>query len=295
MITINFQESYGVLDIQEPNFKVPNTEVVYIFYTQQSELSKTEILKRFKNLLHTSDIRFLRPLKNISGDWLIDLKEMRHYFSSLKEVEFLNHKYTFEPEVIYDSYITEDEEKIINKTILKLSFYKEDILKNTIKSNISESIPDDIKLSSQKFFKDFEPNQKTAFLMMKFEDSNTQINIVNIIKEIFDSHGIKVLRADDKWYSDDLFHNIKTYLHCCDFGIGLFERVKSEYFNPNVSLEIGYMIGQNKDVLLLKDDTLNSLQTDLVSKLYYTFDSQNPRKQLETSIKRWLIDKEIIK
>jgi hypothetical protein len=49
----------------------------------------------------------------------------------------------------------------------------------------------------------------------------------------------------------------------------------------------------NKPVLLLKDKTLKSLQTDLVGKLYHQFDFQYPEKTIPLVLDKWLSDKEI--
>jgi nucleoside 2-deoxyribosyltransferase len=99
------------------------------------------------------------------------------------------------------------------------------------------------------------------------------------------------MRADDKQYMDDLFSNIKTYMHACDFGIAVFDRIMQDDFNPNVSLEVGYMLGMNKDVLLLKDQTLKSLQTDLTGRLYKQFDVNDVDNTVPVQIEKWLSDK----
>ena len=85
-----------------------------------------------------------------------------------------------------------------------------------------------------------------------------------------------------------------TYIYGCGFGVAVFERIEAEEFNPNVSLEVGYMLALKKPVCLLKDKTLKTLHTDLVGKLYKEFDPQNPGKTIPDRISQWLLDKEII-
>ena len=80
----------------------------------------------------------------------------------------------------------------------------------------------------------------------------------------------------------------------CSFGVALFDRINSNYFNPNVSLEIGYMMSLEKPILFLKDKTLVSLQTDLVGKLYAEFDFQDAKTTLTKRIDKWLADNEMI-
>jgi len=114
------------------------------------------------------------------------------------------------------------------------------------------------------------------------------------IRSCLTKYGINGLRADDKHYHDDLFPNVLTYLWGSIIGIAVFERLETEDFNPNVSLEVGYMRALGKHICLLKDKTLPTLQTDLIGKLYTPFDPQDPEGSIPESLEKWLRDKEII-
>ena len=83
-------------------------------------------------------------------------------------------------------------------------------------------------------------------------------------------------------------------MHGCGFGIAVFERIDQDDFNPNVSLEIGYMLGVKKGVLLLKEKTLKSLHADLAGKLYHPFDVQDAVKTIPPKIERWMEDKGLV-
>lgn len=146
----------------------------------------------------------------------------------------------------------------------------------------------------EKFRKDYPSSQKTAFIIMQFGTTPAHNKLVEIIKESLKKHDIIGLRADDKEYMDDLYPNVKVYMHACDFGIAVFDRLTADDFNPNVSLEVGYLFGMGKNVLLLKDKTLKSLHTDLTGKLYKEFDPQNIEDTLPDQIQKWLSDKGII-
>lgn len=141
------------------------------------------------------------------------------------------------------------------------------------------------------FREDYPTKQKTAFIIMQFGSTKVHSALVTAIKDTLKKHNIIGLRADDKEYSDDLFSNIRTYMHCADFGISIFERVTEDNFNPNVSLEVGYMMGLGKSVCLLKDQTLKNLHTDLVGKLYKPFDPLDVEKTLPPQLEKWLTDK----
>ena len=143
----------------------------------------------------------------------------------------------------------------------------------------------------EKFRVDHPIGSKTAFIIMQFGNTKPHAALVTCIKNTLKKHGIEALRADDKQYMDDLFPNIKTYMHACNFGVAVFDRITEDDFNPNVSLEVGYMLGMGKSVLLLKDKTLKYLQTDLAGKLYKQFDTTDIDNTMPPQIEKWLSDK----
>jgi hypothetical protein len=130
-----------------------------------------------------------------------------------------------------------------------------------------------------------------CFIMMRFGETRAHVQIERAIKATLHKHRLTGLLARDKEFHEDLFPNILTYMHGCDFGIAVFERLESEVFNPNVALEVGYMLGLRKQVLLLKDQTLQALHTDLVGKLYREFNPQKPTTTIPREIEKWLTDK----
>lgn len=149
----------------------------------------------------------------------------------------------------------------------------------------------EIASGREKFRRDYPKGYKTAFIIMQFRNTKLHSDIVDCIRKTLKKHNIIALRADDKEYMDDLFPNVKVYMHACDFGIAVFDRITEDVFNPNVTLEVGYMLGLGKNVLLLKDRTLKSLSTDLTGKLYKQFDTTDVMKTLPGQIEKWLSDK----
>lgn len=133
----------------------------------------------------------------------------------------------------------------------------------------------------------------SAFLIMRFSDKPAYERIHKALVAVFANLGVKLLRADDKAYSENLFDNIKTYADGCAFGVALFDRIESNYFNPNVSLEVGYMMGRQKPVLLLKDDTIDTLPSDLVGNLYTSINIHDPASGLEQKVLKWMNDNSI--
>jgi hypothetical protein len=111
--------------------------------------------------------------------------------------------------------------------------------------------------------------------MMQFGKTSAYDQIYAAIRNALAPHQFVAFRADDKQYHDDLWWNVLTYVYGCRFGIAVFERIEDEAFNPNVSLEVGYMTGIGTPVCYLKERTLRTLHTDLVGRLYKEFDLQS--------------------
>lgn len=151
-----------------------------------------------------------------------------------------------------------------------------------------------IKDSLARFRKDHPTPLKTAFIMMRFGSTPAHEAIVQTIKDTLASHGLEAVRADDKEYHTDLLPNIQTYMHGSGFGIAVFERLEAEEYNPNVALEVGYMLALRKPVCLLKDKTLRTLQADLVGKLYRQFDPQRIKQTIKRELDKWLRDQGLL-
>lgn len=179
------------------------------------------------------------------------------------------------------------------QALTQARLYIEDYL--TKMNNMDEDATSmhDIPKEIERFREEFK-GKKTAFIIMQFSKTKSHSQIVSSIVNSLAKHGIIAIRADYKEYSDDLFNNIKVYMHGCDFGIGVFERIDSDDFNPNVSIEVGYMMGLPKRVCFLKDKTLKELPSDLTGKLYKPFDPQDIPGSIPEQLEKWLKDKQII-
>src|SRR5689334_24260216 len=87
------------------------------------------------------------------------------------------------------------------------------------------------------------PNSRAnVFLMMRFRESAQYRELHEVLRAELDHYGLHLLRADDKSYADWLWASVEAYMAACDFGIAVFEQIDDRDFNPNVSLELGYML-----------------------------------------------------
>lgn len=165
---------------------------------------------------------------------------------------------------------------------------------STVNSSPPPSAPSQITDSLGRLRVDHPDERKVAFIMMKFGTTPAHAAILKAIRGVLKERGISGLRADERQYHDDLFPNIMTYMHGCAFGIAVFERLEANDFNPNVSLEVGYMMASRKAVCLLKDRTLRTLHTDLVGKIYRTFDPQTAAETIPEQLRQWMDDRGIV-
>lgn len=133
------------------------------------------------------------------------------------------------------------------------------------------------------------PYEKNVFVMMRYRDEVRFKLIEKHIREQFSKHGLQVYLARDRQIVDDLWDNICIYMRSCKYGVAVFEQALEKDFNPNVSLELGFMLSRGKRVLLLKEKDLHALPTDVVGKLYQEFDIGNP-ESVKKVIDKWVKD-----
>lgn len=157
--------------------------------------------------------------------------------------------------------------------------------------------PVEIESSVARFRNDHPDASEAAFIMMNFCFTETRAVLVAAIKRVLWDAGIAGLLASDKTYHDDLLFNVLTYIYGCGIGVAVFERTDAVQFNPNVSFEVGYMMGHGKPVCFLKDDALKTLPTDLLGRLYigYSAETRFPDITILRPFKRWLDDKGLSK
>ena len=174
---------------------------------------------------------------------------------------------------------------------VKLSDLRNDLglpIPDTSFEHPAELVPLSVRSSVLAFLVDHPNYERNCFLIMPFRDTRLHNEIAETLRTVMRSHGFNLVRADDHVYAEDVLTNIQAYIHGCRFAIAVFERILTNDFNPNVSLEVGYFMGLRKPVCLLKEQTLPRLPSDLVGRLYVEFDGQNVATSLPTTVNRWL-------
>jgi len=133
----------------------------------------------------------------------------------------------------------------------------------------------------------------TVFVMMPFRDTADYRELIRTIRETLQEYGFIALTAADRAYHQDLWRNVQTYMIGCTYGIALFcpdmvgEKVGTLY-NPNVAMEAGYMFSRGKSVLLLRDQDVPRLFTDLRGFLVEEFVIGKAAETVRPRIESWL-------
>jgi hypothetical protein len=99
---------------------------------------------------------------------------------------------------------------------------------------------------------------------------------------------MKGLCADDRVYIDDLWDNIRVYMTGCRYGIAVYEDIDQRDFNPNVAIELGYMLGHEKRCLILKEKRLPTIPADIVGRLYKPWDAFDIEASVSAAVAQWV-------
>jgi hypothetical protein len=140
------------------------------------------------------------------------------------------------------------------------------------------------------FSRDHPDFEKNVFIATRFRSGKQFSEIHQAVKTGLAKYGLIGLRADDKTYptDGDLWANICVYLMGCKYGVCVFEEIDEREFNPNVPLEYGFLRAINRQVLLLKDQRMPKLPTDMTGKIYRHFDSYNITETIRQQIGEWI-------
>ena len=126
-----------------------------------------------------------------------------------------------------------------------------------------------------------------AFLIIPFSATDHMEEVTSLITQTLVEYDICCLRSDQRRISDDLWENIRIYMHAADYGVAVFERVDTSDYNPNVSIEVGYMMALGTPLCLLKEKRLPRLPSDIAGKLYQEFDMLSRTSSVPSAVNQW--------
>lgn len=148
-----------------------------------------------------------------------------------------------------------------------------------------------LKPHVETFLNNCKINRKNVFVMMRYGDQEPYQQIEQVIRNALSRRGLDVHMAKDhQFVQNDMWANICVYMLGCDFGIGVYEEIDEREFNPNISIEVGFMLAQGKDCLLLKDQRMPKMPTDFCGHLYRSFDTYQITSTVSEQVGAWIKD-----
>lgn len=127
------------------------------------------------------------------------------------------------------------------------------------------------------------PFDKTVFIMVRYRETTKAL--IEATKQALADNNLFGVVASEHHLTDDLYNPVACLL-CCSRGIAIFDRAeKKEKFNPNVAYELGMLHLLGRECLILKHNSLKSLQTDILMKIYTPF---NSRADIQRCADEWV-------
>ncbi len=115
------------------------------------------------------------------------------------------------------------------------------------------------------------PFDKSVFMMIRYRDRNK--SLIKEIKSALSEQGMNGILASEHNLTDDLYNPIACLLSCSK-GIAVFDEAEvGQEFNPNVAYELGMLHLLGRSCLILKHQSLNTLHTDILMKLYREYET----------------------
>jgi hypothetical protein len=170
--------------------------------------------------------------------------------------------------------------------IVKLVTLGIELINISIPDHLLKRLEDPLRM----FLQDHPSPEANIFVMLRFRNATPFPTIVNTVRDVCSKFGLSALRADDKEYSPDLLTNVLTYIYGCGSSIAIFDQINARDFNPNVAIEVGIALARGTPLLLLKDESIGHMPSDIVGQIYRSFNTYEPEKAIMTALDKWLRD-----
>lgn len=127
------------------------------------------------------------------------------------------------------------------------------------------------------------PFDSSVFIMIRYRKRNAKL--IKLLKRTLKEQGLKAILASEHKLTDDLYNPVAC-LFCCARGVAVFDQPEpGETFNPNVAYELGILHLLGRPCLILKHNSLQTLQTDILMKIYEPYQTL---AQLGMKVADWL-------
>lgn len=129
---------------------------------------------------------------------------------------------------------------------------------------------------------------RNVFIIMRYADESPLTEVESTIKKTLKSYGLNAVLARDVAFDEELWSNVRFCMDHSRYAIVVFESLIKPDQNPNVTLELGYMLALRQPCLILKEKSLSTLNSDIIGRLYTPFDSHKAKKTVSYAIEKWL-------
>lgn len=130
--------------------------------------------------------------------------------------------------------------------------------------------------------------RSSVFLMTRFREHDLYSRLDVTLSTALSEYALILHRADRTETHDLLWTNVEHHMDHCAYGVAVFDTVAASEVSPNVCLELGYMLGQKRKCLLLKERRVASLQADLSGHLFEEFDADRLEETVRPAVFSWL-------
>lgn len=273
-----------LVDLIKPLINIPNIEEIYLFgsrvYGTGSLRSDIDILIYAPKGVRHDDILPIIENENVLDIFETTTKKEARSFANDSRLLRENLIVTIDAKLLWsrlEGYV-EDNLDIFDEQRCLLNYdYKMSVMPTYTKEE-------------ERFYEIYGKN--SIFIIMPF---HSEYDIIyTTITKYFKTKGITAVRASEIEFSENLWENIKVYLESCNTAIAIFTKESNNAFNPNVALEVGYMMSKGCKICLLKDNRLEKLPSDLIEKLYKQYDSSDIENSIPPLLESWCRDNHII-
>ena len=149
--------------------------------------------------------------------------------------------------------------------------------------------PQEISSALSKFLSTY-PFELNIFGMTRFPDTTVPDPVTDALtaaRVACEAAGMQFHLASDRAISDDLWRNVAAHMWAIKFGVAIFEDRLDRGLNYNLTIEVGGMISTGRRCLLLKDESIPRMPTDLVGKIYKSVDIGDPTT-VSDAVKEWI-------
>lgn len=130
---------------------------------------------------------------------------------------------------------------------------------------------------------------RNVFIAMRFRSTEQFAEIDTAVRDGLRAFGLDGHRADGRMYATDgdLWNNVCVYMMGCKYATCIFEEIDEREFNPNVAIEYGFLRAINRQILLLKEQRVPTMPTDMVGKMYRAFNGYKIAETISAEIANW--------